>query len=121
MGKTAGEIEGGIRVALRLCSLEARGLWTEMRYLIDESNAAGFLRQAGRPMTPLQLARVAGCDAAAVAPLLRELEDAGLVNQRDRASFSEPLASLAKIRASGAERVRGSVRRRTGPKTGAKC
>ncbi len=105
MGKSAGEIEGGIRAALRYCSLEATGLWCLMRYVIDDSDRAGHLRQNGRPLSGVQLAREAGCTPDAVARLQQELADAGLIVQADRTWHAPHLARLSDVRSQGAARV----------------
>ena len=105
MGKSTSEIEAGIRAALNVCSLEARGLWCTMRYLIDESDRPGHLRQNGRPMSEAQLARVAGCASDAVSPLLQELEECGLLSKVERTWHSPNLARLVEVRANGAARV----------------
>lgn len=105
MGKSASEIEAGIRSALMVCSLEACGLWCKMRYLIDESDRPGHLRQNGKPMSDVQLARAAGSTSDVVSPLLQELDEAGLLERSERTWHSPALSRLAKVRADGARRV----------------
>lgn len=106
MGKSATEIEADIRSALRVCSLEAKGLWCVMRYVIEESDRPGHLRQNGRPMSELQLAREAGCDSSTVTRLQQELEEAGLLTRSERTWHSPFLARLSAKRSAGAARVR---------------
>jgi hypothetical protein len=64
---------------LRLCSLEARGLWTDMLCLMHKCDRRGYLQQAsGKPFSKEQLARIAGCSAENVSRLLQELIDSGV-------------------------------------------
>jgi len=62
--------------ALRMCSLGARGLWLEMVCLMDEAEPRGYLTVKGKPVTPKQLAILAGCTVPEVTSLLSELEEA---------------------------------------------
>src|SRR4051812_32406681 len=114
MGKSANEIEMGIRAALRVCSLEAKGLWCAMRYVIEESDRPGHLRQNGRPMSEAQLAREAGCASDSVARLLQELDESGLLSLADRTWHSAPLTRLSEVRSLGAARVRRLRERQSG-------
>lgn len=63
---------------LRLCSLSARGLWTDMLCLMHKCDRRGYLQQAsGKPFTLEQIARIAGSSTEEVSRLLQELTDSG--------------------------------------------
>lgn len=68
---------------LRLCGLAARGLWAEMLCLMHTAEPYGHLVINGRPLSDAQLAGLCGVPVADVAPLLRELEDAGVFSRTD--------------------------------------
>jgi len=107
MAKSAREIEADLRQQLGLCSLEARGLWCTMRYVIDESDTPGHLRQNSKPMSVSQLARVAGCDSAKASSLLAELKEAGLMfGSAGRDLHSPYLVRVHHARESNAARQR---------------
>lgn len=76
--------------ALRAVSLAARGLWIDMLCLMFESARRGYLVHAtGHPVTPEQLARMAGCSCDAIASVLQELEDCGVFSRtRDGTIYS---------------------------------
>ena len=70
--------------SLRSVSLEARGLWIDMLCLLFESGRRGYLQhRTGKPVTEEQLARMTGCSAEQVSPLLRELEDSGVFSRTE--------------------------------------
>ncbi len=80
MRRSAREIEEGIRRKLSLVELPARGMWHEMRYLIEtESDRPGHLQQNGRPISDGQLALRAGCPSEIASQLLRDLGTVGLL------------------------------------------
>lgn len=63
---------------LRTCSPGARGLWVDMLSLMHKNDRRGYLQINGKPVTSQQLARMTGCSADEVSPLLAELVDAGV-------------------------------------------
>lgn len=67
--------------ALRVCSISARGLWMEMLCLMHDSQTRGSLMVNGRPVTPRQLASLAGCSVDEVETALTELEEAGVFSR----------------------------------------
>jgi hypothetical protein len=99
-------IDREIRRLIDGLGLTARGLWHEMRRLIDESDRQGHLQLNGRPMADEQLARRAGCSSTKIAPLLQKLVDAGLIEKADCCWHSPHLARIAQLNGSGARRVR---------------
>lgn len=65
--------------ALRVCSLEARGLWADLLCLMRRSPVPGQLRtDTGTLMGTTQVARVAGVSTARAEELLAELAAAGI-------------------------------------------
>jgi DNA-binding Lrp family transcriptional regulator len=105
LAKGTSEIEREIRRALEQCTVSTRGLWHEMRHLIEtESDRPGHLQQNGRPISDRQLAIKAGCPSKKVARLLQELQDSGLIERSDRYWHSPRLARIAQLRADGARR-----------------
>ncbi len=76
--------------ALRAVSLAARGLWIDMLCLMFESARRGYLVHAtGHPVTPEQIARMAGCSCGEIASVLKELEDCGVFSRtRDGTIYS---------------------------------
>ena len=65
-------------VALRTCSLAARGLWLEMIFIMHESRHYGHLAVNGRNIDARLLARVVGGSEKQVSQLLDELFCAGV-------------------------------------------
>lgn len=64
-------------LALRSCSLAARGLWFEMMCLMHDGQPYGHLKVGSRPLDdPSTLAALVGTPEELVASLLRELEAA---------------------------------------------
>lgn len=68
---------------LKLCSLAAQGLWMRMLCLAAESDKPGFVRVAGRPVEPADLAKMTGEGVETVTTLVAELER-NQVFSRDR-------------------------------------
>lgn len=68
--------------ALRVCSLEARGLWLEMLCLMHKADPRGRLLINGKPVTEAQLAAVAGVDLQTVKRAFSELSEAGVFSVR---------------------------------------
>src|SRR4051812_13293128 len=75
---------------LRACSLEARGLWSDMRYLMNNSRRRGYLNQEGKPMTLRQLALTTGCQTETARVLVQELLDAGVCAFSDSEGYFHP-------------------------------
>ena len=67
--------------ALRMCSVAARGLWMEMLCLMHEASPRGSLLVNGRAIGDKQIAALAGMPAKDAAPLIAELEDAGVFSR----------------------------------------
>lgn len=67
--------------AVRMCSLAARGLWTEMLCLMHEAVPYGSLVVNGRQLEPHQVAALAGRQTSEVDRLLKELELAGVFSR----------------------------------------
>lgn len=64
--------------ALQSCSLPARGLWHEMMCLMHECEPYGHLSVNGKPMKPVQIARLVGVTEREYTKLVQELIDAGV-------------------------------------------
>lgn len=69
--------------ALRLCGLQARGLWIELLCLMHEAEPRGYLLVNGSPLTERQIAALIGASVKEVAPLLAELDEAGVLSRTD--------------------------------------
>ena len=67
--------------ALRLVSLQARGLWMEMLCVMHEATPYGHLTVNGQPVGDADLARLVGATVAEVQALLVELRAAGVCRQ----------------------------------------
>jgi hypothetical protein len=77
---------------LRMCSLEARGFWADLRCLMHKGVRRGYLQQAsGKPLTLQQLARVARCSSEEASRLLRELVDSGAASVSDTGVVYDPV------------------------------
>ncbi len=63
---------------LRACSSAARGLWIDVLCLMFKNDRRGFLQLDGKPVSPVQLARMTGRTAEEVSQQLAELIDAGV-------------------------------------------
>ena len=66
--------------ALRSCSYAARGLCADMLSLAHKCDRRGYLQLREHPLTAQQIARMTGGSPAEVLPLLRELEDSGVLS-----------------------------------------
>lgn len=85
---------------VRCCSLSARGLWTDLLYLMDKSDERGFLSKKGRPYTATELGRFAGCNANRVSKLMKELEDSHVFDRDERGiPFNRRMVREAEIHA----------------------
>jgi hypothetical protein len=103
VAKSTADIERDIRNALTGCALEARGLWHEMRHLIEQyqrqdGGRPGHLQRNGKPLTDVQLSLAAGCTSDVVPRLLQELVDASLIERLSECWLSRPLAKLETTR-----------------------
>lgn len=67
--------------ALRMCSLQARGLWIEMIALMHEAVPYGHLLISDKPPTDTQLAVLGGAPIDQVTNSLGELEAAGVFSR----------------------------------------
>lgn len=67
--------------ALRVCSLAARGLWTEMLCVMHDAEPAGSLLLNGKPVTVRQIAAIVGASAKETESLIAELEEAGVFSR----------------------------------------
>ncbi|HZM33880.1 MAG TPA: hypothetical protein VFC18_05230, partial [Burkholderiales bacterium] len=69
--------------ALRLCSIESRGLWIELMCLMHQGEPYGHLALNGAAMTPAQIASLIGGGATTrkVARWLQELEQASVLSR----------------------------------------
>ncbi len=63
---------------LRACSSAARGLWIDLLCLMWKNDMRGYLQLDGKPVTPLQIARMSGRTEAEVVCQLEELISAGV-------------------------------------------
>lgn len=64
--------------ALRVCSLEAQGLWMRLLCVMARATPKGELRIGGRPCTAPDIARMASTDNETAERLLEELQDRGV-------------------------------------------
>ena len=67
--------------ALRICSLEARGLWIECLCLMHEADPYGYLTINGRALDAGHLAKLTGMAEARIGELMAELEAAGVFSR----------------------------------------
>lgn len=67
--------------ALRICSLEARGLWIECLCLMHEAEPYGYLTINGRALDAGHLAKLTGMAEARIGELMAELETAGVFSR----------------------------------------
>lgn len=96
-------------VALRSCSLAARGLWMDLLCIMHESQRRGYLLLGGVPATVKALSRIAGEPEESLASLLTELRSAGVFSEEDDLIFSRRMVKDEHIR---------TVRRAAGRKGG---
>lgn len=68
---------------LRMCSISARGLWTEMLCVMHEAEPYGHLMIEGKPVVNRQIAALAGISVAECGKLMCELESAGVYSRTD--------------------------------------
>lgn len=98
-------------VALRACTLAARGLWIDMNCLMHQGQPYGHLtlstkdqtKDILRPILPVLLARMVGSSEVEVTELLSELEGAGVFSRTDEGViFSRRMIRDDKVRQSRA-------------------
>ena len=68
-------------IALRSCSLAARGLWIEMMCVMHQGEPYGHLGLNGKTIDDAQLARMLGVEPGELTRLLKELEAAGVFSR----------------------------------------
>lgn len=67
--------------ALRICSLQARGLWMEMLCIMHAAEPYGHLLINGHPVTDMQIAALTGVEVSTVTALKTELETSGVYSR----------------------------------------
>lgn len=72
---------------LRICSLEARGLWIEMVCIMHEADPYGHLVINGHPVTDAQLGALTGTDLSTISRLKTELETAGVYSKTGKGTI----------------------------------
>lgn len=70
-------------VALRACSLPARGYWMAMLCVMHEGTPVGYLTVNGRPVTTKQMASIAFCTEREAKKCEAELEEAGIFSRTE--------------------------------------
>lgn len=91
-------------LALRSCSLAARGLWIELMCLMHDGQPRGVLRVEFGPLEPQQIAKLVAADLGEVEPLLAELEAAGVFScDSDGAIYSRRMVSDEEVRRARAD------------------
>ena len=95
--------------ALRICSLEARGLWIECLCLMHEAEPYGYLTINGRALDASHLAKLTGMAEARIDDLMGELEAAGVFSRnRQGTVFSRRMIRDARrLRAARANGKKG--------------
>jgi hypothetical protein len=88
---------------LRLCSLPARALWIEMMCLMHEGEPYGYLNAGGKPITPVQLARLVGESSTKVHKYLKELQENFVFSSTGREIFSRRMVKDEMLRNMRAE------------------
>lgn len=82
---------------LRICGLEARGLWIEMIALMHQATPYGHLLVSGQPPTDSQLAMLVGCAPDQITRLVGELETAGVFSRtRSGVIYSRKMSRMQK-------------------------
>lgn len=82
---------------LRICGLEARGLWIEMIALMHQATPYGHLLVSGQPPTDTQLAMLVGCTPDQITRLVGELETAGVFSRtRTGVIYSRKMSRMQK-------------------------
>jgi hypothetical protein len=74
-------------VALRACSLGARGFWIECLAAMHEGDPVGYLTFNGRPATLKQMAVNANCSEKEAKRFSAELEDAGVFSRSENGTI----------------------------------
>jgi hypothetical protein len=84
---------------LRMCSLAARGLWTDMLCFMHQGTPYGYLKVGNKVILPDNLARMVGTTIDETNSLLRELEDAEVFSRDEEGCiFSRRLIRDEEIR-----------------------
>lgn len=82
---------------LRICGLEARGLWIEMIALMHQATPYGHLLVSGQPPTDMQLAMLVGCAPDQITRLVGEMETAGVFSRtRTGVIYSRKMSRMQK-------------------------
>ena len=101
--------------ALRMCSLEARGLWIELMCLAHDAEPYGHVMVSNRGATIDEIGVNARCNPRRVPKLLAELEAKGVFSRTpDGIIFSRRMVKDREVSQEG----RGHVARRWGNRTG---
>ena len=90
MAAPSDDFESADYDALRTCSLQARGLWADMRVLMKNSRRRGYLHKEGKPISLRQLALATGCNTDEARPLVEELLAAGVCAHSPREGYYSP-------------------------------
>lgn len=103
---------------LRLCSIAARGLWTEMMCIMHDAERYGSLLVNGRRIDKKQLAGLAGVSEKECTALLIELEGNGVFSRDDdgtiysrrmRRDFEKAIKDKENGRGGGNPKLKGGV------------
>jgi len=70
-------------IALRHCSVGARGLWIDMLCLMHQGSEYGYLKVNGKVILPPNLSRIVGATLSEVEGWLHELSEAGVYSIDD--------------------------------------
>ena len=90
--------------ALRMCSLEARGLWIDMLAYMHEGCPYGHLKVGTKDILPGVLARMVGTDEQTAERLIAELEESGVLSRTDNGTiYSRRMVRDEQIRCERAE------------------
>lgn len=101
--------------ALRMCSMEARGLWIEMICVMHKATPYGQLLVNGHSPTDAQLGVLVGATPGQITALLGELESAGVFSRtRSGVIYSRKMSRMAKKAAT----ARNNGRKGGNPKLG---
>ena len=79
--------------ALRMCSLEARGLWIELLGLMHEATPRGDLVVSGKAPTLQQVATLTGAPLDVVERAMAELSDAGVYSTTETGTITSEFLS----------------------------
>ncbi|NBW17176.1 MAG: hypothetical protein EBR82_55280 [Caulobacteraceae bacterium] len=91
--------------SLRVCSIEARGLWVDMLCLMAKSEKEGYLLAGSYPINSTDLARIAGISADKCVQLLAELGAKGVYSIKNDTIFSRRMVKDAEERKSCRDRI----------------